>query len=177
MFVLWVTKKSHDKTIIVYLSVLTYIHIYIYIYILRASINSCYFLQKLWLYWKSCIMFLFKILFIATTFPNISGSTRIPRRKKSASFEAIHESTHFVVSSYEENFCSDMPCVIDCNKWSTGQYHESTMDGVGFPISTFPSMLSRRYEVEHCHTGELLCHVFARIATFSFNVRPKRSIV
>jgi len=34
---------------------------------------------------------------LATTFFHLSGSIRIPRRKKSVSFEAIHESTHFLV--------------------------------------------------------------------------------
>jgi len=50
-------------------------------------------------------------------FSHLSGSIRILRRKKLAFFEAIHESIHFLVSLYEENFCSNRPCIIDRNKW------------------------------------------------------------
>ena len=37
---------------------------------------------------------------LATTFSYLSGSIRIPRRKNTLSFEAIHESTQFLVFSY-----------------------------------------------------------------------------
>jgi len=52
---------------------------------------------------------------LASTFSYLSDIW-IPRRKKSAFFEAIHKLTHFLISSYEENFFSERPCVIDRNK-------------------------------------------------------------
>ena len=36
---------------------------------------------------------------LATTFSHLSGNLRIPSRKNDVGFDAIHESTHFSVSS------------------------------------------------------------------------------
>ena len=56
---------------------------------------------------------------LATTFSYLSGSLRIPRRKNASFFEAIHESTQFLVFSYDVKYCSDRPSVIDRNKWKS----------------------------------------------------------
>ena len=53
---------------------------------------------------------------LATTFFYLSGSIRIPRQKNASSFEAIHESTQFLVSSYDVKCCSDRPYAIDRNE-------------------------------------------------------------
>ena len=53
---------------------------------------------------------------LATTFSHLSDSIRIPRRKNASYFEAIHESTQFLVSSYDVKYCSDRPRAIDRNK-------------------------------------------------------------
>jgi len=57
---------------------------------------------------------------------------------------------------------------IRTNGNQTGQYQESMVGGIGFSISAFPSMFWRpvRHEIEHCHAGELLYRIFARIAAF-----------
>jgi len=51
---------------------------------------------------------------------------------------------------------------IGTGSYQTSQCQESTAGVIGLPISAFPSMFLR--SVEHCPVGELLCHVFARIA-------------
>ena len=53
---------------------------------------------------------------VATTFFQHSGSIRIPRRKNASSFEVIHESTQFLVSSYDMKCCSDRQYAIVRNK-------------------------------------------------------------
>ena len=50
-------------------------------------------------------------------FSHLSGSIRIPRQRNPLYFEVIHESTQFLVFSYDVKGCSDRPCVIDRNKW------------------------------------------------------------
>jgi len=60
-----------------------------------------------------------------------------------------------------------MPRVIDRNKSSgnqTGKYQEGMAGEVGFPTSVFPSNANGLC-VENYHAGELLCRIFARIAT------------
>ena len=65
--------------------------------------------QYLMFYLKYCLS-------LATTFSHLSGRIRIPHRKNASSFEAIHESTQFLVSSYDVKCCSDRPCAIDRNR-------------------------------------------------------------
>jgi len=145
-----------------------------------GSINMflLFFAKIVALLWKNYIMFFIQnIVHHWPTFSHLSGSIWILRRKKSASFEAFHESIHSFLSSYEENFCSDRPCVIGTSDNQTGQYQNSTAGGVGFPISASPSMFRwpAQHEVKHCFAGELLYHVFAlALLRFSFNARLKR---
>ena len=53
---------------------------------------------------------------LATTFSHLSDSIRTPRQKNDSSFEAIHDSTQFLVFLYDEKGCSDRPCGTDRNK-------------------------------------------------------------
>ena len=46
----------------------------------------------------------------ATTFSHLSGKARLPWRYKCSFFYAIHESNHFVMSSYEWNYWLARPC-------------------------------------------------------------------
>ena len=63
--------------------------------------------------------------FLTSTFSHLSSSIRIPRRKNASSFEAIRESTQFLVFSYDVKCCWDRPCVMDWNKWKS----EGAMSG------------------------------------------------
>ena len=62
---------------------------------------------------------------LPTTFSLFSGSIPIPHRKNASSFEAIHESTQFLVFSYDVKCCSGRPCVINQNNWKS----EGAMSG------------------------------------------------
>jgi len=43
--------------------------------------------------------------------------------------------------------------------------------GIELPISALPNMFwSMRYEIKHCHAGELFCRVFAHIAAVFFSM-------
>ena len=66
-----------------------------------------------------------------TTFPHLSGSIRIPRRKNTSSFKVIHKSTLFLVFSYDVKCCSDKSCVIDRNKWKSEGAMSSEYGGWG----------------------------------------------
>ena len=84
----------------IYLTI--YIYIYIYMFTIRCTTllppffsEIRDFIVKNWLYIydsKYCPS-------LATTFSHLSGSVRIPRRKNWSSFEVIHESIQFFISS------------------------------------------------------------------------------
>ena len=84
---------------------------------------------------------------LATTFSHLSVSIRVPRLKNASYFEAIHESTQFLVFSYDVKCCSDNPCVIDQNKWKSEGAMSGNMTGrVNLPTSMFPNMF---WHVDH----------------------------
>jgi len=81
---------------------------------------------------------------LVTTFSHLSDSVRIPRRKNWSSFEAIHRidgSICFLL--LHKTGSAGQPGRVPLIETSDNQREqrlENTADGVGLPISTFPSM-------------------------------------
>jgi len=80
---------------------------------------------------------------LATTFSHLSDSVRIPHRQNWSSFDAIHESIQFFISSLLKAGSAGQPDHVPLIETSDSQREqrlENTAGGVGLPISTFPSM-------------------------------------
>jgi len=139
--------------------------------LLRMSICSRYFCKKIVaLLWKNCTIFfiqnivhhyplLFPIFLIAYKI-SVEKSRHLLRLPTN---QFIFRYLHMKRISTRIGRMSSKQVVI------RPEYQESTAEGrIGLSTSAFPIMFWRlvRYEIEHCHAGELLCHVFAHIAFF-----------
>ncbi|GBP34913.1 hypothetical protein EVAR_26503_1 [Eumeta japonica] len=83
------------------------------------------------------------------------GSVLISSLKNSLSFESIHKSTQFLISSYDVNRCSDRACAgTDDNR--TAQCLLNTAGGVVLTNQVFSSSFSPEplHTDEHYHAEE-----------------------
>jgi len=112
-------------------------HEHIYIYIRCTTLHPPFFFRNSRLYCKKLVI---HCPSLATTFSHLSGSIRIPCEKTGHLLKLSTNRSNFLLLHKTGSAWLSQAILIETSDSQREQRLENTTDGVGLPISTFPSM-------------------------------------